>query len=957
MICLHRSTMERHKSFVFPLLLSLLAVVFGATDPNDVAILNQFKKGLENPELLKWPENGADPCGSNWNYVVCKGDRVTQIQVQNVGLSGPLPQNLNQLSMLTDLGLQKNRFTGALPSFRGLSNLRNAYLDNNEFDIIPADFFDGLVDLEVLALDNINLNATTGWMFPAQLQESLQLRNLSCMSCNLVGPLPSFLGNLSSLSNLKLSGNNLYGEIPASFSGMNLGILWLNDQNGGGLTGPIDVVTTMTLLTSLWLHGNRFTGEIPASIGNLTLLEDLNLNGNQLVGLIPDSLAKMALRNLDLSNNRLMGPIPNFKATKASSDSNAFCQSTPGVRCDPAVMALIEFLGWVNYPSKLVSSWTGNDPCGGQWLGLSCNPSNEIYIINMPKFYLNGSLSPSVANLGALTQIRLQNNNLSGPIPQNWSSLKYLTLLDLTGNNISPPLPKFSDSVKLVIDPLLSGNQSQEAPPAGNSPQENGPSSGSSHSPSRNPSSPTTGDGTAGEPKSSKRSILVSVVAPAASVVAVAFLVIPLSVYCCKKRKDASPTASSVVIHPRDPSDSDNMFKVVVANNTNGSTSTLTGSCSGSRNSSGMDESHVIEAGNLVISVQVLRNVTKNFSPENELGRGGFGVVYKGELDDGTKIAVKRMEAGVITSKALDEFQSEIAVLSKVRHRHLVSLLGYCIEGNERILVYEYMPQGALSKHLFHWKSLKLEPLSWKRRLNIALDVARGLEYLHSMAHQSFIHRDLKSSNILLGDDFRAKISDFGLVKLAPDGEKSVETRLAGTFGYLAPEYAVTGKITTKVDVFSFGVVLMELLTGLMALDDNRPEESQYLAAWFLRIKSDKEKLAAGIDPALDANEETFESIYTISQLAAHCTAREPSQRPDMGHAVNVLAPLVEKWRPFDDDAEEYSGIDYNLPLNQMVKGWQEGKDFSYMALEDSKDSIPARPTGFAESFTSADGR
>ena len=159
-------------------------------------------------------------------------------------------------------------------------------------------------------------------------------------------------------------------------------------------------------------------------------------------------------------------------------------------------------------------------------------------------------------------------------------------------------------------------------------------------------------------------------------------------------------------------------------------------------------------------------------------------------MEDGTKIAVKRMESGVITSKALDEFQSEIAVLSKVRHRHLVSLLGYSVEGKERILVYEYMPQGALSMHLFHWKSLQLEPLSWKRRLNIALDVARGMEYLHSLAHQIFIHRDLKSSNILLGDDFRAKVSDFGLVKLAPDGKKSVVTRLAGTFGYLAPEYA-----------------------------------------------------------------------------------------------------------------------------------------------------------------------
>ncbi|KAF5767996.1 putative protein kinase RLK-Pelle-LRR-IX family [Helianthus annuus] len=164
----------------------------------------------------------------------------------------------------------------------------------------------------------------------------------------------------------------------------------------------------------------------------------------------------------------------------------------------------------------------------------------------------------------------------------------------------------------------------------------------------------------------------------------------------------------------------------------------------------GSGESPVIMSGNIIISVQVLKNATKNFAKESKLGHGGFGVVYKGQLDDGTKIAVKRMESGAISNKALDEFESEISVLTKVRHRHLVSLLGYSTEGLERILVYEYMPQGALSRHLFHWKNLKLEPLSWKMRLNIALDVARGMEYLHTLAHQSFIHRDLKSSNILL---------------------------------------------------------------------------------------------------------------------------------------------------------------------------------------------------------------
>ncbi|KAH8504817.1 hypothetical protein H0E87_012164 [Populus deltoides] len=946
---------KHHKKLVLALF-SLVTVVFSATDPNDFAIIKAFREGLENPELLEWPADGDDdPCGQSWKHVFCSGSRVTQIQVQNMSLKGTLPQNLNQLTKLQRLGLQRNQFTGALPSLSGLSELQSVYLDFNQFDSIPSDCFDGLVSLQFLALDKNNFNASTGWSFPEGLQDSAQLTNLSCMFCNLAGPLPYFLGALSSLQNLRLSGNNLSGEIPASFKrSTSLQNLWLNDQNGGGLSGTLDVVTTMDSVNVLWLHGNQFTGTIPESIGNLTVLQDLNLNGNKLVGFVPDSLAKMPLEHLDLNNNQLMGPIPNFKATEVSYASNAFCQSTPGVPCAPEVMALLEFLGSLNYPSRLVSSWTGNDPCS--WLGLACHNGN-VNSIALPSSNLSGTLSPSVAKLGSLIQIKLGSNNLSGQVPENWTSLTSLRTLDLSTNNISPPLPKFADTVNVVTvgNPLLTGGSPSNPNPS--------PGSGSSGSPPSNSSSPTKGTGSSpgdsSEPVKPKRSTLVAIIAPVASVAVVALLAIPLSIYCYKKRKDTFQAPSSLVIHPRDPSDSDNAVKIVVASNTNGSASTITGSGSASRNSSGVGESHVIEAGNLVISVQVLRNVTKNFASENELGRGGFGVVYKGELDDGTKIAVKRMESGVISSKAIDEFQAEIAVLSKVRHRHLVSLLGYSVEGYERILVYEYMPQGALSKHLFHWKSSKLEPLSWKRRLNIALDVARGMEYLHNLAHRSFIHRDLKSSNILLGDDFRAKVSDFGLVKLAPDGEKSMVTRLAGTFGYLAPEYAVTGKITTKVDVFSFGIVLMELLTGLMALDEDRPEESQYLAAWFWRIKSDKQKLRAAIDPALDVKDETFESISIIAELAGHCTAREPNQRPDMGHAVNVLAPLVEKWKPLDDDTEDYCGIDYSLPLNQMVKGWQEaeGKDLSYVDLEDSKSSIPARPTGFAESFTSADGR
>jgi len=767
-------------TLLFTLLFSL-----ASADPHDVEILRQFRNGLDNPELLPWPDSGDDPCG--WKYIFCDNkNRVNQIQAKGLNLSGPLPQNLNQLTNLFNVGLQNNRLNGPLPSFRGLSNLKYLYLDNNNFDSIPSDFFDGLQSLEVLALDNNNLNASSGgWHLPQTLQGSTQLTNLSCMGCNLTGPLPEFLGKMNSLSFLKLSSNNLTGEIPLSLNGSALQVLWLNNQQGERLTGRIDVVASMVSLTSLWLHGNSFTGTIPDNIGDMSSLRELNLNGNNLVGLVPQGLGDLKLDKLDLNNNHFMGPIPNFKAAQVSYNNNDFCVNKSGVPCAFEVMALLGFLGGLNYPENLVDSWSGNDPCGGQWLGIKCNVDGKVNMINLPNMNLSGSLSPSVANLGSLVEIRLGGNDISGAVPGNWSSLTSLTLLDLSGNNISPPLPLFKTGLKPILtgNPLFNGGA--ENPSSGSK----NPSSGSGNvDPASGQSNSSSSDSR--ETKKSKRKGLVSIVAPIAGVAAAAFLLIPLYAYCFKRRKDGFQAPTSLVIHPRDPSDSDSVVKIAVANNTNGSISNLTGSGSGSRNSSGIGESHVIDAGNLRISVQVLRNVTKNFAPENELGRGGFGVVYKGELDDGTKIAVKRMEAGVISSKALDEFQAEIAVLSKVRHRHLVSLLGYSIEGNERILVYEYMPQGALSKHLFHWKSFELEPLSWKRRLNIALDVARGMEYLHTLAHQSFIHRDLKPSNILLADDFRAKVSDFGLVKLAPEGEKSVVTRLAGTFGYLAPEYA-----------------------------------------------------------------------------------------------------------------------------------------------------------------------
>ncbi|KAK4785998.1 hypothetical protein SAY86_002687 [Trapa natans] len=947
----------------------LITGTHGATDPNDLRVLNDFKRGLDNPELLEWPSDGDDdPCGPpKWPHVFCSGDRIAQIQVQGVGLKGRLPPNFNCLSKLSNIGLQRNGFYGPLPSFNGLSELRFAYLDNNNFESIPGDFFNGLSSLQALALDYNPLNKTAGgWTLPAELEKSVELTNLSLISCNLVGRLPGYVGEMPSLTALKLSFNRLSGEIPASFGQSLMQILWLNGQDGGGMNGTLDVIPSMTSLTQLWLHGNQFSGTIPANIGALTSLKDLNLNQNRLVGPIPASLAGMELERLDLNNNLFTGPIPMFKSANVSYASNCFCLSDPGAPCDPQVDALLGFLGGIGYPENLVARWVGNDPCDGPWFGVSCDSDSKVSVINLPRHDLSGTLSPSVAGLDSLLEIRLGGNQLYGKVPVNYTELNSLRLLDLSGNDIEPPIPEFRVGVKVVIqgNPLLINRTmsippDRSRPPASHPLNRTSPSSGSSFSQepsgSETPSSSSNSRRAAPvqiQPRARRSWQYEPAIAASFSVIMIGLLLVILScMYClCKRKKRADlDVPSFIVVHPRDPSDPKNQIKVAVLDNAKLSSHTL----SGRRCSIGTD------SGNIIISFQVLRQVTENFSPENELGRGGFGTVYKGELYDGTKIAVKRMELGLAMGKALDEFHCEISVLSQVRHRHLVSLLGYSMEANERLLVYEYMPQGALSRHLFHWKTNGTEPLSWKKRFIIALDVAKGMEYLHSLASHTFIHRDLKSSNILLGDDFRAKVSDFGLVKLAPDGERSFATRLAGTFGYLAPEYAVMGKITTKVDVFSYGVVLMELLTGLTALDEGRPEESRYLAEWFWRIKPSNDKLAEALDGSIEANEEALDSISVVADLACLCTRREPHHRPDMAHVVNVLSPLVERWKPVNDESDCTFGIDLGLPLPQMLKAWQEaessGSDGG--ALDDSSSSIPARPMGFAESFASGDGR
>ncbi|XP_019456185.1 PREDICTED: receptor protein kinase TMK1-like [Lupinus angustifolius] len=955
------NTMEKFKfeSFLFFLsgFLSLTVLVFCQND--DASVMLSLKKNLNPPESLGW----TDPNPCKWSHVTCSGDnRVTRIQIGRMNLQGTLPPTLQNLTQLQHLELQYNNISGPIPDLNGLTLLQVFMASNNRFTSFPTTFFNGMSQLQVVEIDN---NPFEEWEIPLSLQNASSLQNFSANSASVRGKLHDFFGSdvFPALTHLHLAFNKIEGTLPLSFSGSQIETLWLNGQKGDGdgdgdgdakLGGTVEVLQNMTFLTEVWLHSNGFTGPLPDFSG-LKSLKVLSLRDNSFTGPVPSSLVSLkSLKVVNLTNNFLQGPIPVFGPdveVDMSKDSNRFCLAGPG-DCDPKVQVLLSIIRLFGYPQRFAENWKGNDPCN-DWLGITCSNGN-ITVVNFQKMGLTGVISPEFSKLKSLQRLVLADNNLTGLIPEELTSLPVLTQLNVANNQLFGKKPSFRSNV--IVD--SSGNKdigkdksslSPQGPVSPTVPSARGENNGSSEN---------------GAKKSSSH-VGVIVFATVGSVFVVCL--IGFLVFCLlrmkQKRLSRVQSPNTLVIHPRHSGSDNESVKITVAGS-----SVSVGGVSETQTMGGSEagDMQMVEAGNMVISIQVLRNVTDNFSEKNILGQGGFGTVYKGELHDGTRIAVKRMECGIITGKGATEFKSEIAVLTKVRHRHLVALLGYCLDGNEKLLVYEYMPQGTLSRHLFNWSEEGLKPLEWNRRLTIALDVARGVEYLHGLAHQSFIHRDLKPSNILLGDDMRAKVADFGLVRLAPEGKASIETRIAGTFGYLAPEYAVTGRVTTKVDVFSFGVILMEVITGRKALDETQPEDSMHLVTWFRRMYINKDSFHKAIDPTLDLNEETLASVHTVAELAGHCCAREPYQRPDMGHAVNVLSSLVELWKPSDLSSEDMYGIDLDMSLPQALKKWQAYEGGSHMesssssllpSLDNTQTSIPTRPYGFADSFTSADGR
>nr|KYP56029.1 putative receptor protein kinase TMK1 [Cajanus cajan] len=748
------------------------------------------------------------------------------------------------------------------------------------------------------------------------------------MSMSLTGTLPSDLNSLSQLHSLSLQDNALSGTIPSLANLSALQTVYLNRNNFSAVSAAAFAGLTALQTLSLGSNPSLALWTFPADLASSTNLAELDLATASLTGSLPDIFDKfVSLQNLRLSYNNLTGMLPNSLAGSSITKLWLNNQATG-------------FTGTVQVISnmtQLSQAWLHTNRFTGPIPDLS--QCKSLFDLQLRDNQLTGLVPGSLMSLSSLKNVSLDNNLLQGPVPVVTVLLKiaegfgYPIQLANSWNGNDPcdgwNFVVCAEGKIVTVNFAKQGFQGTISPAFANLTDLRSLFLNGNNLTGSIPDSLTT--------LSQLVTLDVSDNNLSGEVPKFASKVKLLTAGNALLGKPLSPGSGGTP-----------------------SGSPPGGSSGGELQSQSSGDLRAFEGGHPTIPIEVLRQVTNNFSEENILGRGGFGVVYKGELHDGTKIAVKRMESVAMGNKGLNEFQAEIAVLSKVRHRHLVALLGFCINGNERLLVYEYMPQGTLTQHLFEWREHGYTPLTWKQRVVVALDVARGVEYLHSLAQQSFIHRDLKPSNILLGDDMRAKVADFGLVKHAPDGKYSVETRLAGTFGYLAPEYAATGRVTTKVDVYAFGVVLMELITGRKALDDTVPDERSHLVTWFRRVLINKENIPKAIDQTLDPDEETMVSIYKVAELAGHCTNREPYQRPDMGHAVNVLVPFVEQWKPSHEE-EDTSADDLQMNLPQALRRWQanEGTSstFNDMSLTQTQSSIPFKPAGFADTFDSMDGR
>ncbi|GMH00484.1 hypothetical protein Nepgr_002323 [Nepenthes gracilis] len=345
-------------------------------------------------------------------------------------------------------------------------------------------------------------------------------------------------------------------------------------------------------------------------------------------------------------------------------------------------------------------------------------------------------------------------------------------------------------------------------------------------------------------------------------------------------------------------------------------------------------------------TLRELEVATNGLADENVIGEGGYGIVYYGVLADNTKVAVKNLLNN--KGQAEKEFKVEVEAIGRVRHKNLVRLLGYCVEGAYRMLVYEYVDNGNLDQWL-HGDVGDVSPLAWDTRMNIILGTAKGLAYLHEGLEPKVVHRDIKSSNILIDHQWNPKVSDFGLAKLLCSERSYVTTRVMGTFGYVAPEYACTGMLTEKSDVFSFGILIMEIISGRTPVDYSRPPGEVNLVDW-LKAMVGNRRPEEVVDPKLP-EKPASKPLKRILLVALRCVDPDSQKRPKMGHVIHMLEADDLLSRDERRIRREFSNLNQENPLENPAADKMEDKIFH----EDNSDRLKVKAAGIVPRRQDAD--
>ncbi|KAM3684242.1 hypothetical protein ACJW31_11G029200 [Castanea mollissima] len=793
-------------------------------------------------------------------------------------LSGTLPKELGNLTDLISLSFSTNNFTGSLPSELG-----------------------NLVKLEQIYFDSSGVSGE----IPSTFAKLQNLKVMWASDTELTGRIPNFIRNWSKLTTLRLEGNSFEGPIPSTFSNLtSLTELRISDLTNG--SSSLEFIKDMTSLTLLSIHNNNFfkiflrdlsfnniTGQVPDSLFNLSSLSYLFLGNNKLNGALPTQKST-SLLNIDLSYNNLEGIFPSWvsqQKLQLNLVANNFTIETSNSSVLPSGLNCLQRGFPCNQGNGRYSDFAIK--CGGpqitssngivyEWDNETIGPAT-YYVIDTDRWavsnvgYFGSSPDAQYTRLSLSQFTDTLDSELFQTARLSASSLRYYGL-GLENGNYTVSL-QFAETAfdnsntwkslgRRVFDIYIQGNLVLKdfdiRKDAGGASFVAVQKEYNAVQVSENYLEihlywagkgtccvPTQGTYGAfyfshqcypsNRPPSSNKNRTGLIVGLVVGVGVLSFLAVFVVFYIVRRRKP--------------PTNDD-------------------------------EELLGIDAKTFTFGYAELKTATEDFSPDNKLGEGGFGPVYKGTLNDGRVIAVKQLS--VMSHQGKNQFITEIATISAVQHRNLVKLYGCCIEGDNRLLVYEFLENKSLDQALFGNRTLNL---NWSTRFDICLGVARGLAYLHEESRLRIVHRDVKASNILLDSYLIPKISDFGLAKLYDDKMTHISTRVAGTIGYLAPEYAMRGHLTEKADVFAFGVVALEIVSGRPNADSSLEEEEIYLLEWAWKLHENNREVDLVDSTLSEFNEEEVKRLLGVSLL---CTQASPTLRPSMSRAVAMLSGDIE---------------------------------------------------------------